>query len=108
MALSDAVVGFHTSSGGGGGELSVYDTQATAAVIATKAYWRPSTLPTGEDRRKLDAVEDFIARQQQGTGSTGSGVVVKIIGSGTTNGIRIAKLGTDGEIADMSALSVSP
>ena len=84
MAFKDAKIGFHTSSTGHGGFVTVYDSTTAFASIRNNAYY--ATKP-GKDsnenltaRRTYEALADFIEQQQALDGANG-GVVAMVIGN---------------------------
>ena len=86
MAFANAQVGMFVGVGGGG-LITVSDADATtpASTVAANAYWDTAAgLTDGENKRRHDALLDFIELQQAGVGSSAGGVPMLIVtGNGT-------------------------
>ena len=79
MAFANAKIGFHTSSTGGGGMVTIYDDTSTKAQIRNNSYTNAGVRSglSANARRNYEALSDFIAKQQSNDG----GVVYFPVGS---------------------------
>ena len=100
MAIGNAKVGFHTSSTGGGGILTVYDRSVTKAAIRNTAYYDPAASGlSSQAKRTIQAISDFIAGQQEVSGTSSTGVIAFAIGSnGTDNEPFVATINAAGRV----------
>ena len=99
MAFANANVGLFPGAGGGG-LITVSDTEATnVAAVANASYWNQSADASGANGRRRRAVEDFIALQQDGEGSTGAGVpMLIVVDGGADTNVKQARLTAAGRV----------
>ena len=97
MGIANAKIGLFPSSGGrgGGGIVTVYDTETSEVDIRKAEYWNSDLTDDAGTLRQRTAAEDFVRLQSD---TAGTGVYCFLIGSAGRGHPRPLRLNASGRL----------